>query len=177
VCAMSIRKENKIESGKSKRRGFNFIDFLLLLMVALMIFLAVYVIKPVSLFQRYTKQNVYTVEYTVEFEAVDVAFIDKVSAGDTCIDSVSKSDIGEVVDVDGNTVYTVLEYNEETEAGVLSEYPEKHNLLVNIRVECTYAEGTGYTVNGTRIAVGEKMSIRFPDFLGEGYCIGFTVMD
>ena len=56
--------------------------------------------------------------------------------------------------------------------GVLAEYPDKYNVIITISAEASYAAEKGYSVNGTRIAVGEKMSLRFPDYVGEGYCIG-----
>jgi hypothetical protein len=55
--------------------------------------------------------------------------------------------------------------------GVLSEHPNKFNLLVTISTTANYAEGSGYSVNATRIAVGEKLALRFPDYVAEGYCI------
>ena len=173
---MSIAKDRKAETTKRKRR-FNFVDFLILVFVALFIFLGVYVIKPVSLIRRWMDNETYTVEYTVEIENVDEQFIENVRIGQICLDSVSKSELGSVVDVDGNTEYVVLEYDETNEQGVLTPYPDRYNLLITVHAECTYEEGRGYFANGTRIAVGEAMALRFSDFVGEGYCIGFTVID
>jgi len=59
----------------------------------------------------------------------------------------------------------------------LNESHERYNMLITITVECSYEEGVGYTVHNRRVAVGEQMSLRLPNFLCEGYCIGFTVQD
>ena len=34
-----------------------------------------------------------------------------------------------------------------------------------------FEKGEGYTVNGVRIAVGEKINARFPEYVCEAYCI------
>jgi hypothetical protein len=46
--------------------------------------------------------------------------------------------------------------------------------LVTITVLAEYTEGEGYSVGDRRIAVGEKMSLRFPNFAAEGYCIALS---
>ena len=67
-----------------------------------------------------------------------------------------------------NNVYFQLE------EGTVVEYDDKINLLITVSATATYTEGKGYAVNERRIAVGEKLSVRFPDFAGEGYCVGFS---
>ena len=76
--------------------------------------------------------------------------------------------------MDYNTQYTELEYNEEANAGVLATYPEKYNVQVTIKATGSYTAGEGFKINNKRIAVGEKLSIRFPDFVCEGYCISLS---
>ena len=72
-------------------------------------------------------------------------------------------------------MYTTLEYNEANESGSLSTHDGKYNVLVTITSECTYVKGEGYCINGKRIAIGEKMSLRFPDYAAEGYCVSLSV--
>lgn len=168
---------------KKKRSGrFNFIDFLLIIIAILIILTVIYVFAPFSWIKKLTSDQTRNIQYTVEISGVDEAFIDKIKENDVVVDSVSKNNMGTVVAVDSNNKYTELQYIvvENTESGsstiegVLSEYPGKYNLIITIYATADYNEGEGYYMNGSRIAVGEKMYLRFPDYVGEGYCIGLT---
>ena len=61
-----------------------------------------------------------------------------------------------------------------TYTGELVPYPDKYNITVYISTTAEYEKGVGYTVNGRRIAVGEAIEMRFPEFSGVGYCITFA---
>ena len=171
---MSNRRRANGVGGKKLKRSFNFIDVLLILFVIAVIFVAVNVISPMSLISRFTGEDSYAIEYTVELVGVDADFIDKIKEGDSVIDAVSKNSIGSVKSVDYNTRYSELEYDKEKAAGVVVEHEDKVNVLITVSAAATYNEGKGYAVNERRIAVGEKLSLRFPDFAGEGYCVGFS---
>lgn len=163
------------EGGPRKvRRGFNFIDFLLILFILIVIVAAINIVSPMSLIDRFKADEDRTIEYTVEIIGVDGEFIDKIKENDIAVDAVSKHTLGTVELVDYNTQYTELEYNEEANAGVLATYPEKYNVQVTIKATGSYTAGEGFKINNKRIAVGEKLSIRFPDFVCEGYCISLS---
>ncbi len=153
--------------GKKLKRGFNFVDVLLLLFVAAIIFVAVNIVSPRSLISKLRGDNTRAIEYTVELVGVDSEFADKVKEGNTVIDAVSKNNIGSVKSVENNVYF-------QLEEGTVVEYDDKINLLITVSATATYTEGKGYAVNERRIAVGEKLSVRFPDFAGEGYCVGFS---
>ena len=53
-------------------------------------------------------------------------------------------------------------------------YEDKYNVTVTVTVLAQYEEGEGYSVGDRRIAVGEKLSLRFPNYAAEGYCIGLS---
>ncbi len=158
------------------RRGFNFIDVLLILFVLLIIFIAVNIVSPMSFLDILSADSEQTIEYTVEIVGVDGEFIDKIKEQDIAVDAVSKYTLGSVKAVDYNTQYSELEYDEATGAGVLAVYPDKYNVLITITATGDYTEGEGYSINGRRIAVGEKLSVRFPDYVGEGYCISISAV-
>ncbi len=162
-------------SVKKTRRGFNFIDFVLILLVLLIIVTAVNIISPMSIIKRLTADDTHTIEYTVEILGVDKEYIELIEANDAVVDSVSKYSLGRVAAVKNDTQYSVLEYSEAESAGVLAIYQDKYNLEVTITAECKYSEGEGYSVNGKRIAVGEKLYLRFPDFTAEGYCTDLSI--
>ena len=172
-----------VASPKNKKFRFNFVDAALIIIVILAIVALIYVFSPDSWFKGVTKTEERNITYTVEIIGVDEDFIYKINEGDTVGDAVSKSTIGKVSVVDRNTkyyeygLYEVVEVAEDgtetknTEFGAI-EYDGKNNLIVSIEVNADYVKGDGYSVNSTRIAVGEKLSLKFPEFTCEGYCIG-----
>ena len=172
--------ENSISKNK-KRSRFNFIDFIFVLIIILAIATLVYIFSPISFIKDLANKQPQQIQYTVEIGMVDESFINKISENDTVVDSVSKNTIGTVTAVDYNTKYSELNMIEQKledgsvkKVGELVEYPNKYNVIVTITADAEYSAGNGYTVNAKRIAVGEKMSIRFPDYICEGYCIGVT---
>ena len=171
---------NKIDAvGKKisqKKRRFNFIDLLIIVAVLLLGAIVVNLFFPNTVF-NFSNNTEKEIQYTVEFLCVDEALIDKVEENDTVIDSVSKYSVGKVMVVDSNTPYSELEYDNEGGIGKLAVYEGKYNVLVTISVTADYEEGEGYSVGGRRIAVGEKMELRFPDFAAEGYCINLSVAE
>lgn len=175
-----MKDKNKITSNTQKGKNqkkfrFNFIDFLVILTVLLLCAIALSFFSPASVFDKLSKKNEVTIQYTVELLGVDEDFIEKIKEENTVVDSVSKNSLGKVKAVDASTPHSVLLYDQTSDAGVLSQYPDKYNVLVTIETVCDYAQTEGYSVNGKRIAVGENMSLRFPDYTGEGYCISISV--
>ncbi len=164
--------------GKKRRRGFNFIDFLLILFVLVIILTAINIVSPISLINKFKSEETYTVLYTVELIGVDDEFLDKIKENDTVVDSVSKYSLGVVEAVD-YTVHSTLEYDESANdgagEGVLTAHKDKYDILVTIKASASYMSEKGYFVNDRRIAVGEKLALRFPDYAGEGYCVARSV--
>ncbi len=159
---------------KKNKRKFNFIDFLLILVIITVIGCVIYVFFPISWFQNLRKENVGAIQYSIEVKGVDSEFLNRIKENDVVIDSVSKSTLGTVTAVDYNTKYSVLKYEKNEKGdyvGVLSEYPDRYNIMITITADAEYTPGNGYMVNSCRIAIGEKMYLRFPDYVCEGYCI------
>ena len=166
-----INTSAKNAGQKKKKFKFNFIDFLLILLVLAIIAAVVYIFAPFSWIEQ--RNGTIDLQYTIEIQAVDENFIENIQENDIIIDSVSKNVIGSVVAVDYNTQYSVLTYDEESREGVLSVIPDKYNLIITISTDnAVYKDGDGYAVNGCRIAVGEKINAKFPNYIAEGYCIG-----
>ena len=173
---------NSTKRKKAKRR-FNVIDFLVLLIIVTAISVSIYAIFSWSNIKSLWSTSTVELQYTVELRGVDKEFINKIKAGDTVTDAVSKNQLGVVDNVDSIEKYTVLDYtrneieNEDgktstvTYNGVLSEYPDKYNITVYISTTAEYESGVGYTVNGRRIAVGEAIEMRFPEFSSVAYCV------
>lgn len=170
---------SKKKNSKNKRGRFNLIDFLLIVIILLVIATVFYVFAPFSAVKNLISSQNVTIEYTVELVGVDKDMINKIKENDSVIDAVSKNPIGTVQVADYNYPNTVLQYveaeNEDAIEGILVEHPDKCNVLVTISASAEYMEKAGYTVNHCRIAVGEKMQMIFPNYIGEGYCIDFSV--
>ncbi len=159
-------------SARSKRR-FNFIDVLIILAVILLGAIVLSLFFPNGLFKSSSVER--EIQYTVEFIGVDEIFIDKIKENDSVIDSVAKYNIGTVMTVDSSMPYTELKYDNEAGTGHLVAFEDKYNVLVTISVKAEYNEGEGYSVGDRRIAVGEKLSLRFPNYASEGYCVSLSV--
>ena len=175
---MKLRSKNEINESKvakKKTYRFNILDVLLILLVIGVVFVAINIVSPMSFIKKLQADSSHTIEYTVEFIGVDEDFLDTIKENDNVMDSVSKNSLGTVVAVDYNTHYSELKYDEANNVGKLVDYTDKYNVTVTITASGNYVSGEGYNVNAHRIAVGEKMSLRFPDYVGEGYCISFSV--
>ena len=55
---------------------------------------------------------------------------------------------------------------------IMQELPNRYNIEIVISAEAVFEEGVGYQINGRRIAVGTKIHLMLPNYLGDGYCIG-----
>ena len=181
---------------KKRRNGFNFVDLTLIVVLMVLVAVLVYVFSPVSWVNDLLQGKEKTINYTVEFTNVDATFVNSVidgeggaiiefiNEGDDVIDSVTKSSIGKVTTKPEKEVYVEYEWiakEEEIDGEKTTtylpnkiDYPDRYNVRVTITVNANYYEGRGYFVDSTRIAVGEKISMRFPRFVGEGYCIGIS---
>ncbi len=169
----TIKKKAKKPSEK-KQRKFNFVDFLLILLILAIIGGAVYLFLPGSFINKTGKAKTGTLVYTVEIKGVDGDYLNKIHENDVVVDAVTKNTLGTVSAVDYNTKHTALEYVQQqdgTYEGVLSEYPNQYTVLVTITASADYVDQDGYFVNNCRIAVGQGMALHFPDFAAEGYCI------
>jgi hypothetical protein len=156
-----------------KRRGFNFIDVLLILFILAIVFVAVNIVYPTSIVKKLLPQKTHTIQYTVEFAGVDDDYIDAIRENDTVIDAVGKHTVGTVATVSYDP-YTTLEYDGKT--GVLATHENKYNVSVVISVDANYVQSEGYSASDVRIAVGEKMALRFPGYSAEGYCTALSVV-
>lgn len=166
------KKAKKV--GEKKPHKFNFIDFLLIVLALAIIVGAVYLFTSGTFINKFRSDEEGTVSYTIEIQGVSGEYLNKIEENDVVVDSVSKATLGTVVAVDYNTKQTVLGYVQKDDGnyeGVLSEYPDQYTVFVTVTSSAKYVSGKGYLVNDRRIAVGEAMSLRFPDFAAEGYCI------
>ena len=169
---MKNKDNSNIKTSKASKKGrFNIIDFMIIIVILFIIAALVFVFLPTSFIKNLTSDKTVEIEYAIEVLAVDEEFLENINEGDTVLNSKTKSNIGTVKALEYSTPYTELKYDDENDRAVLSEVPGRYNLIVTISATAEFIEGEGYTVNGTRIAVGESVSMRFPEFICEGHCI------
>ena len=169
----SVNKKIK----KEKKTGkFNFIDLTLVIILILAIAALFYVFSPVSKIQDLIATKEKTIEYTVLISDVDKDSLEKLDEGVALIDSVTKNKIGTVKDIGSvqHIEYTPVK-DGDTYTMKTIEYPDRYDVTITVRATASYIEGRGYTVESTRIAIGEKMNIKFPNYVCSGYCESISV--
>ena len=153
--------------GKAKKGKFNLVDlFLMLIILAVVAAVVTYLVPNVS--KAVTEENDITI--TFEFRQVESDFVTNIKSGDTVYNSSKNYLLGTVKTVE-NYAYTVLVYNSETGAAEMKEVEGLKNIVVTVAAKAIYTDGSGYSVNGERIAVGNSYNISLPDFSGSAYCI------
>ena len=168
---------NKVDIKEKKKHKFNIVDFFILLLVVAIIGTAIYAVFSWSDIKALWSTSSKKIEYIIELRGVDDEFINNIKENDTVIDSVSKNQLGKVKSVNSNEHYSVLNYEVDEKngggyKGVLVKDESKYNISVYVSATAEYEKGVGYTVNGTRIAVGEALELRFPQFSSTtAYCV------
>ena len=158
---------------KKPKRKFNFIDFLIILVVVAIVGILIYVFSPWSQIEKLWTNNKVELTYFVEIKDVDIAYIESIKEGDGVINSVNKSSLGTVSEISKLEKAYVYDYvlNEQGEMTCIrSEHPQKYNITLKIVATAEYDKGVGYSVNGRRIAIGELLDLRFPQYTCSGTC-------
>lgn len=153
---------------KKKKGAFNAVDALIILLVAGIA--AIFIVSRASVSDDAGEKIKF--EYTVTLECVDKDFVGKVSAGEKVYDASTKTFLGTVSSVEADEQYSVYEYDTESGSMVTRTYPDKYTLKVTVSTNARFVEGVGYRVGDCRVAVGQKMSLRFTDYSASGYCVG-----
>lgn len=156
---------NSAVKQKKIKRKFNVVDFLVLVLIVAIIGVAIYAVVYWANIKSLWATSTTDLQYAVELRGVDQKFVDKIKNGDAVTDAVSKNQLGIVDRVDKIEKYTTFS------EGTLVEHPDKFNITVYISATAEYEQGVGYTVNGRRIAVGEIIEMRFPNFSSVAYCV------
>lgn len=159
----------------NKKRKFNFIDFLIILIVVAIIGAAAYLVGAKKMFAG----DAYSldVEYVVEFRQVRDEFLDCFTTGVEAVDAAKKYRLGEVIGVESTaSIYT----GNDLVNGklVYSNYPEHSDVRLTIRSTAKLdAKGMYILDGGYRISVGSVVYVRTPGFTGTAYCIRINQAD
>ena len=156
---------------KKKKGRFNLVDFLMLFLVAAILFVVLFVVDPFSINLFGAEAREITLEYTLRIDNVENALVNKIQMGDEVIDASVKTSLGYVSAVENDMPHTEPYYDPEEDIVVMKEYPNRYDVVVTVSSKATVTEGQGYTVNGRRVAVGTQFYLMFPDYTGSGNCI------
>ena len=164
---------NKLDIKEKKKHKFNIVDFLILLLVVAIIGTAVYAVFSWSDIKTLWATSSKEILYVVELRGIDQDLIDNVKGTDIVIDSISKNQLG-IVQSATSDPYSILGYTVDADGeytATMITDGSKFNITVTISATAEYEKGVGYTVNGTRIAVGEVLDLRFPQLASTAYCV------
>ena len=157
---------------KKKKGRFNLMDLFLILVLAGAVFFVVFVVDPFSIGLFGEVEQDVALEYTVRIENVEGSLVDKIKVRNEAIDASVKTSLGYVSAVENGTPHAEPYYDSQADTVTMKEYPDRYDLVITITANASYTDGVGYTVDGRRIAVGTKLYLMFPEFVGTGYCIG-----
>ncbi len=169
---------NNTTAQSKKKRKFNFIDFLIVLLIASFIALLVYAFSPFSRLSELVNKKDVELTYVVELRDVSAEFIDLIKANDNVINANTKNSLGTVDKIYSIEMSTVLDHakNEDgIDYGVLVPVNDRYDITLYITASAEYEEGVGYSVEGCRVAVGEELNLRFPNFVHNAYCVALDV--
>ena len=123
---------NNGNTAVKKKRKFNFIDFLIVLLLVALIAVTVYATSPWSHIEKLWGADKVVLDYTVEIRGVDDQFISLIESGDIAINSVTKGNMGVVTDIERDTKTTSLYYPPDSHGevqGSLVEHPNKYDII------------------------------------------------
>lgn len=165
-----------------KKRAFNVVDIVLILMILTAAVIAVFFFAPNANWNWGAAQHV-QVEYTVEITGISKEMAAGISVGDQVFDGESHYAIGTVsnTEIDDGFEFVYNEASGRIEAVAYADEGDassvRKTMLVTITADAKYTQGSGYSVNGYRIAVNSDMSLCFPGYVGEGQCVSVTILE
>lgn len=158
---------------RQRRRIFNILDIVIFLVIAaLAVVLIISSSTGNSLFKKKKDGESKTIEYTVFFSNVEEALADRIASGDMVYSDDASVCFGQVITDVEKDEYQVVTYHDDVAEMV--SYPDRYNLTVTIRADALYKEGVGFTVDGTRLAVGMNYRMVFPNLSVSGVCISIN---
>lgn len=147
---------------------FNFIDLLLLLVIAAAVFVLLYVFVLSDRSAPADVDSTVSVEYVVEIANIDERFADAVKRGQPVEDAIKRRIIGKVVGAEAKD-YEKIVFDYDTGEEVLAASEGRITLYVTVEADVTETD-SAFTANGVAIRVGEQYSLIFPDLYGVGFC-------
>jgi len=157
----------------TKRRfRFNFVDFLILLILAAGCVLVASVFVGGFGKDSAGETGIATIEYVVEIKDLDSSLQDTLAVGQPVEDAVERKYLGELKAFSKSDAQRIT-FNYTTGEEEYSVVEGKINLTLTIRVQVEESE-TSFSVDDYEIRVGKQISLFLPGFQCNGYCISVT---
>lgn len=150
---------------------FNIMDVLILLGIVAVaaVLLYVFVLSENTPVDSLAGNEATKVTYVIEISGVDDIYTDKISVGETLIDSSKKMNIGTIVAVESQP-YVYLGKNLNAGTMELTTVEGKSTIYITVEADAVMS-GFSYNIGGYTIYVGQQVTLSLPHFVGVGYCI------
>ncbi|MBQ8248580.1 MAG: DUF4330 family protein [Clostridia bacterium] len=160
-----------MENKTLKKRKFNAIDAVILLVIVAAVGVAVFLFSSEEVEMPMKKVKL---EYVVEIKALSDDIAAEFNIGDKMVDSVQKYNLGEIIAVEyDNAVY----YGKDIVNGKSTayDYPDHQKVTLTMLADATLDSNGRYLIDGGYdISTGTTVYIRLPGFNGIGYCTAFS---
>ena len=153
---------------------FNFIDLLILLLVASAVFVILYVFVLSDRNASEPAQEEKTIQYVVEFLNVDERFDEIIKKEQPVQDAIRRKAMGTVVGVEPKD-FEKITFSQNTGEEILSNAEGRRTIYVTIETKVVETK-EAFMADGVAIRVGEQYSLIFPEFYGVGFCTFLKVM-
>lgn len=175
LFAANVGGMEKIMTESNKKRRFNTVDTLIVLLILAVVAAGGIFLKMTA--QKNGGADSFEVEYVIEFRTVRDEFTDNIEVGTQIVDSAKKYRLGEVIGVSSTPAkYTGVDLN--SGELVYYDYPEHSDMSVTIRTTAVLDDDGMYIIdNGYRMSVGTTVYVRTPNYVGTGYCTKFKKME
>lgn len=162
----------------TKKYKFNIVDVAVIVLICIAIVSLILIFDPFHWVDDWFNRKEVTVEYVIEFKALDDSVANKVRVHDIVIGKDNNAKVASITSVETQTAFEWIP-NHENGSMEKSELKNKKNLFVTIEVDSEYIEGEGYYLANERVAVGSQIKISFPTIEGTliGYCVSMKVID
>lgn len=169
--ARTKKQKKEPPAMRKVKMKFNIMDVLILLgiLAVAAVLLYVFVLSENTPVDSLSGNETTKVTYVIEISGVDDIYADKISVGETLIDSSKKMNIGTIVAVESQP-YVHLGKNLTTGTMELTTVEGKSTIYVTVEADAVLS-GISYNIGGYTIYVGEQVNLSLPHFVGVGYCI------
>ena len=170
--------ENNTKQSENKKGRFNIVDALIVIVILAIAAGLLWITDPFSWFSEVERTDV-KLRYVVEIKSIDddlAMSIKKIKFNQTALNSSGSIQMGKVQSVK-TAESTVWEYDKSRGEMVQKTVEGKIDVYFVIDSDCVYEKGVGYLLGNNQIAVGSPVGLRFPDFVGSGYCVSIEVFE
>ena len=160
--------------GSRRRRGVNFFDLFVLLLVVAVGLLAAYFIRGTRVLPA-TGGTPIEVTYKVEISNVSEQVRDSAKAGVAVRDGVRKSMLGEITEVSASPAFQ-MKADMETGEVKRAEIEGRYNVTVTCKAQGQLRDGR-VVINEYTMGVGTQVALQSAGISGVGYCVALDYVE